>query len=287
MAQASSAAREPSMEEILASIRRIIEDSDVSRQASNEELSVEKESERSEQMVRGEVAPFRRLAGDAAEPVVSVPPRNFERPLLQEKVADTSASPSEPVRNSVISAVSAVLEEPHGSIFDANINLRGSLDNEETQSEYMAIKPVPANDVDVAIENQPKPFEKSDITAVCAPTEESSQEAAAVELTIKEKVEESVENDIQQIISEMMQKQPEEQEKPFVALTSDKTKQQVTASFTQLSEAVRQERIRSLEEQAEALLRPMLQNWLDENLPSMVERLVREEIEKMVQGNQL
>ncbi len=31
MAQTSSAAREPSMEEILASIRRIIEDSDVSR----------------------------------------------------------------------------------------------------------------------------------------------------------------------------------------------------------------------------------------------------------------
>lgn len=32
------------------------------------------------------------------------------------------------------------------------------------------------------------------------------------------------------------------------------------------------------------MLRPMLKSWLDENLPSMVERLVRDEIERMRRG---
>jgi uncharacterized protein len=32
------------------------------------------------------------------------------------------------------------------------------------------------------------------------------------------------------------------------------------------------------------LLRPMLKSWLDENLPEMVERLVRAEIERVSRG---
>src|SRR3954470_22458253 len=38
---------------------------------------------------------------------------------------------------------------------------------------------------------------------------------------------------------------------------------------------------RSIEEIARDLLRPMLKQWLDENLPGLVERLVREEIERV------
>ncbi len=40
---------------------------------------------------------------------------------------------------------------------------------------------------------------------------------------------------------------------------------------------------RTVEELAEDLLRPMLQGWLDENLPTMVERLVKREIERIAQ----
>jgi hypothetical protein len=39
---------------------------------------------------------------------------------------------------------------------------------------------------------------------------------------------------------------------------------------------------RTLEELVRDMLRPMLQSWLDANLPDMVERLVREEIGRMV-----
>jgi cell pole-organizing protein PopZ len=35
---------------------------------------------------------------------------------------------------------------------------------------------------------------------------------------------------------------------------------------------------------AEQMLRPMLQEWLDNNLPVLVERLVREEIERVARG---
>lgn len=275
MAQASSAAREPSMEEILASIRRIIEDSDVTRQVSSGVAQMSSDASSTEKpTMRGEVAPFRRPDADLntdqnvkiAEPVATAATRNFERPLLQEKGISTPVNLSEPVRNSVISAVSAAIEAPEAVVLDTNISLRGSLVseklNEGEDTEYVTSQPVPANDAPVA----------SSVT--------DQQD---------NKVEESVESDVQKIISEMAEKQSEldnVEEKSAVALTSDATKQQVSASFAKLSEAVRQERIRSLEEQAEALLRPMLQNWLDENLPSMVERLVREEIERMVHGNQ-
>jgi len=32
------------------------------------------------------------------------------------------------------------------------------------------------------------------------------------------------------------------------------------------------------------MLRPMLKSWLDDNLPSLVERLVRSEIERVSRG---
>ena len=42
----------------------------------------------------------------------------------------------------------------------------------------------------------------------------------------------------------------------------------------------------TLEEMVKELLRPQLQQWLDENLPSLVERLVREEIERLARAAQ-
>jgi hypothetical protein len=36
-----------------------------------------------------------------------------------------------------------------------------------------------------------------------------------------------------------------------------------------------------MEEHVSEMLRPMLQSWLDENLPALVERLVEAEIERL------
>ena len=41
---------------------------------------------------------------------------------------------------------------------------------------------------------------------------------------------------------------------------------------------------RTLEDVAREALRPMLKSWLDENLPSVVERMVQAEIERVIRG---
>ena len=41
---------------------------------------------------------------------------------------------------------------------------------------------------------------------------------------------------------------------------------------------------RSPSEMAREMLRPMIKAWLDENLPAMVERLVRAEIQRVARG---
>lgn len=69
-----------------------------------------------------------------------------------------------------------------------------------------------------------------------------------------------------------------------LSLISDRAGRQVAASFNELSEALAARSRRSMEEMAEEMLRPMLQDWLDNNLPTLVERLVREEIERVARG---
>jgi uncharacterized protein len=64
-------------------------------------------------------------------------------------------------------------------------------------------------------------------------------------------------------------------------ILSDMAGRQVTAAFSDLTSAIEKERQQSLAEIAEDMIRPMLQEWLDNNLPTMVERLVRQEIERV------
>jgi cell pole-organizing protein PopZ len=71
---------------------------------------------------------------------------------------------------------------------------------------------------------------------------------------------------------------------PKPALVSEKTSRQVAAAFGELSDAFAARSKKSLDEMAEEMLRPMLQDWLDNNLPTLVERLVREEIERVARG---
>lgn len=68
-------------------------------------------------------------------------------------------------------------------------------------------------------------------------------------------------------------------------LVSLQTGEQVAASFGELGAAVAAGQTRSFDEIAEDMLKPMLTQWLDDNLPTLVERLVREEIERVSRGN--
>jgi hypothetical protein len=71
---------------------------------------------------------------------------------------------------------------------------------------------------------------------------------------------------------------------PRRALLSSDVGANVTASFEELSRAMVSGNARKLDEVVEEILRPMLKTWLDSNLPQMVERMVREEIDRVSRG---
>ncbi len=73
-------------------------------------------------------------------------------------------------------------------------------------------------------------------------------------------------------------------EKEISAIVSPAVGEQVARSFGDLALAIDSSARRSFDEIAEDMLRPMLQEWLDDNLPTLVERLVREEIERVARG---
>jgi uncharacterized protein len=64
-------------------------------------------------------------------------------------------------------------------------------------------------------------------------------------------------------------------------LLSAQAEQLVGDSFEELAGAARMAGGRPLAALVEQTLRPMLKTWLDENLPTLVERLVREEVERI------
>ncbi|WP_292498533.1 DUF2497 domain-containing protein, partial [Mesorhizobium sp.] len=69
------------------------------------------------------------------------------------------------------------------------------------------------------------------------------------------------------------------------AILSEHAGRQVAAAFGELSDAFASRSKKSFDEMAEEMLRPMLQDWHN-NLPTLVERLVREEIERVARGAQ-
>lgn len=74
---------------------------------------------------------------------------------------------------------------------------------------------------------------------------------------------------------------------PQDGLISDQTAANATASFAGLASALSAQRDiavpthRTLEDITKELLRPMLKDWLDQNLPTVVQRIVEREIAKL------
>ena len=67
-------------------------------------------------------------------------------------------------------------------------------------------------------------------------------------------------------------------------LLSGVTSAAVDSAFNTLAQTVLVQNARTLEDLVREMLRPMLKAWLDDNLPGMVERLVRAEIERVSRG---
>jgi cell pole-organizing protein PopZ len=67
-------------------------------------------------------------------------------------------------------------------------------------------------------------------------------------------------------------------------LLSDRATAAVTAAFGTLAHTVLTQKPRTLDDLVQEALRSMLKSWLDDNLPTIVERLVRAEIERVSRG---
>ena len=70
-----------------------------------------------------------------------------------------------------------------------------------------------------------------------------------------------------------------------VGLLSRQTTAAVNSAFNALAHAVRKQNSQTLEELVRETLQPRLKSWLDDNLPGLVERMVRAEIERVSRGH--
>lgn len=68
------------------------------------------------------------------------------------------------------------------------------------------------------------------------------------------------------------------------SLMSATTTAAVDSAFNSLANTILGQNARTLEDLVKEMLRPMLKSWLDDNLPSLVERIVRAEIERVSRG---
>ena len=247
MAQASSAQREPSMEEILASIRRIIEDSDTVRKPGDEPRAAQGTPVPAEPEVEPAKGSVVDVDAFRAE-LRSVPePEAAEQPAIPEVAAE-----KKPVTLAEVQAQIA----------------------RETYTE----EPTPV----VEQPEPPEPLETVDELADDLDIEDELQEDGQAEGTAFVAPDAAFER--RQPALNETRWTPPQQQSPKTAILSEHTGRQVAAAFGELSEAFAATRKKSFDELAEEMMRPMLQDWLDNNLPVLVERLVREEIERVARG---
>jgi cell pole-organizing protein PopZ len=72
---------------------------------------------------------------------------------------------------------------------------------------------------------------------------------------------------------------------PAESLVSEHAASAAASSFGQLSAAIAMPKAdRTLEDVVRELLRPLLQQWLDDNLPTIVQRAVETEVERIARG---
>jgi cell pole-organizing protein PopZ len=79
-------------------------------------------------------------------------------------------------------------------------------------------------------------------------------------------------------------REPAPPEMPHQQMISNSTATAVESAFNALATTVLSNNARTLEDLVKEMLRPMLKSWLDDNLPNLVERIVKAEIERVSRG---
>jgi uncharacterized protein len=223
MTQAAKA-QEPSMEEILASIRRIIADDDATKPAK-----------------AAEAAP----APKPQPAVTAAATRSTPAPAPAKTTAGAPAPKPAPVPASAPANSQDDIDAMLAELDDAPADEKSSASDVFDLTEAMAAPSPP-----------PPPPQKP------APGFRTIDGASDVVFTTK----------------------PEPP--PFIdrGLISNETIAAVDSAFNTLAHTIIGQNARTLEDLVKEMLRPMLKSWLDDNLPSLVERIVRAEIERVSRG---
>ncbi|MFN4168909.1 MAG: PopZ family protein [Pannonibacter phragmitetus] len=243
----ASQAQEPSMEEILASIRRIISDE--------------------------ETPAASKTAPAAPEPVAPMPqvnemPEEEEAGMSQDdldKLFDM-AGDDDDGGDAAIDEDIAAFEADEDVADDDVLELTEELavEEEEEEDPFAMVEGMPDTMDDDAGDIG---FMEEDDEPAPAPAPKAAPQPARS----------SVAEGLAPVSMDNLD--PLDEETPLV---SDMAGAAVSAAFENLSSTILSANARTLEDLVKDMLRPMLKSWLDQNLPVMVERLVRQEIERVV-----
>jgi uncharacterized protein len=240
--------QEPSMEEILASIRRIIADDEAKPPVAEKPASP--------------VAPAKPAAPPPAAkaPVMNdIPPSN----IAAAKAAAAKPAPAPPPKPTPAPAAT-------NSQDDIDAMLAGL---DEATSEAEIRPPQPDGEV----------FELTDDMALPEP--------APPPKPAFQKVEPQDDLEFTEAAARPAHRQPAFEPPPFESsappqqqILSRSTVSAVESAFNSLANTVLSNNARTLEDLVKEMLRPMLKGWLDDNLPGLVERIVKAEIERVSRG---
>ncbi|MFZ5678910.1 MAG: DUF2497 domain-containing protein [Bradyrhizobiaceae bacterium] len=249
-------AQEPSMEEILASIRRIISDDEAKPVAGAAPAAA---------------AP---AAAPAAPQKTEVPKAEMSRPAPARPVM-TGIPPSRIAPKPA--AAPAPAPAPVAKNSQAEIDaMMASFDAPAAPAK--AAEPEPEEDADVfelteqmAVPEPPPSFNKiepeDDLEFTESPMVQAPQQRSPV----------------MEAPSFTERAQPQ-REMPTQQILSGSTVSAVESAFNTLANTVLSNNARTLEDLVKEMLRPMLKSWLDDNLPNLVERIVKAEIERVSRG---
>ena len=285
--------REPSMEEILASIRRIIESNEpvgakpipstnFSTSGGRDDdirLTVDEEFAAADRALAAEAEP-RFVAANSQMPVAE--PQSADRGLSLADVAARVRAASE--RNAALLSAGRELPQPRelppamaARLAEARVErvadfpLRNAVADPVPATILPTAEVAPASKMEPELEERKAP-EVAAVPQMAAPVEMPVFNAPELRAPVAAETED---------FSEQAQ---HEQAQLMSPLMSEAAGAQVARSFDELAAIVDGGPRRSLDELAQEMLRPMLQEWLDDNLPTLVERLVREEIERVARG---
>lgn len=240
-------AREPSMDEILASIRKIIESNEPGPAGTSARQSFEDD------------------AGDDIELSIDSEIEADAFGSVEDQFSSVRTSPS---------AVDTRTNAPVSS--SAPLSLADVAARVRAASERQAVHTVPRNQAGAEETRSPadSPAMMSRIAAFPSSAIPASADAEPA----------PVGGDVSAAVRATASDEATAPESTPGTIVSPAVSRQVARAFDELAHAVENGPRRSFDEIAEAMLRPMLQEWLDDNLPTLVERLVREEIERVARG---